>query len=62
MKSNEDLIIVHYTLPVCELCGSGDIKVNRTDQQGDGSKLQSIVCKECKGKFKIAWEFPACWG
>lgn len=39
---------VYYNRPCCWHCGSLELRVDKTENQGDGSIRQHCKCKECK--------------
>jgi hypothetical protein len=48
--------MVFIPLPACPECGSSEYIRVRTDDNGDGSSTQKVVCRSCSLRFKIVWE------
>jgi hypothetical protein len=47
-------------LPTCQHCGGARLRVYKSIDQGDGSRLQFVKCNDpkCGGRSKVIWELP----
>lgn len=54
--TREPLPVLFYERPRCPRCESVRLRVRRTIDQGDDSRLQYVQCKRCKTNFKVVSE------
>ncbi len=47
---------VFLQLPRCVACASVRLKIYKTIQQGDGSRLQYAKCLACQQRLRLVWE------
>lgn len=48
--------IIFVERPRCPRCGGDDLETKRSTQQGDGSVLRRVWCRDCPAKFYVVVE------
>lgn len=57
-RSWADAPVLSVVRAHCVHCGSEDLYVTKSENNGDGSVTRKAVCKECSGLTKICVEMP----
>jgi hypothetical protein len=52
--ANVPTIVIYE--PACKACWSKEYEITRTEQSGDGSKIQKVICQRCGQPYKILTE------